>query len=320
MSSHFSWYPSSESSVVQWNARYAFPSSSNKAEKTTPRISPKSGSAFAPGSVIRIELPAQGYMNGPNTTLEFDVVLYGTGVANQIVRFENNIQSIFSRVRLLYGSTPIEDIINYNDIVRGMTEWTGTNQNGVIDQNSMEGVGGYVLDSDGNENTPQFGFCNARQRYIQGVSPGTTLAGTAANFTKGMEFGLVGSTEIPAGVTGNGQPAVVRRYQVNLMLGLFQQARLVPLKFMASALALEITLEQAAGCIYCPPGPAMAAPTLAVAPTFGVGNVNLIPEILQFDASYGKRGFYCRRYFLDWFEKEWSSSPLFILSHFYFFH
>jgi hypothetical protein len=287
MSSHFSWYPSSESSVVQWNARYAFPSSSNKAEKTTPRISPKSGSSFSPGGVIRIELPAQGYMNGPNTTLEFDVVLYGTGVANETVRFQNGIQSIFSRVRLLYGSTPLEDIINYNDIVRGMTEWTGTTQNGVIDQNSLEGVGGYTLDTDG-ASTPLFGLCNTRQKHVQGISAATTTGGTPANFVKGQSMGVVGSTEIPAGVTGNGQTGVVRRYQVNLMLGLFQQARLFPLKFMASALALEITLEQAAGCIYCPPGPSMAAPTLTVAPTYGVGNVNLLPEILQFDASYGK--------------------------------
>lgn len=287
MSSHFSWYPSSESSVIQWNARYAFPSSSNKAEKTTPRISPKSGSSFAPGGVIRFELPAQGYMNGPNSTLEFDVVLYGTGTPNETVRFENGIQSIFSRVRLLYGSTPLEDISNYNDINRGLNEWTGTCQNGVMDQTSMEGVGGYTLDTDG-ATAPLFGLCNVRQKHIQGFSSATTTGGSPANFIKGQAMGVVGSTEIPAGVTGNGQAGVVRRYQVNLMLGLLQQARLIPLKFMASALAVEITLEQAAGCIYCPPGPAMAAPTLTVAPTYGVGNVNFLPEILQFDASYGE--------------------------------
>jgi len=287
MSSHFTWYPSSESSVIQWNARYAFPSQSNKAEKTMPRIGPKSGMTFSPGGVIRIELPAQGYMNGPNSTMEFDVTLFGTGVANQICRFENGIQSLFSRVRLMYGSTPLEDIINYNDIIRGMTEWTGTNQQGTLDQNSLEGIGGYTLDSDGRVLTPQFGLCNVRQRYIQGISATTTLAGTAANFTKGDGFGFVGTFEPPAGIAGNGQTSVTRRYQINLMLGLLQQARLIPLKFMASALAIEITLEQAAGCIYCPPSTTMSAPTLAVNPTYAVGNVNFLPEILQFDASYG---------------------------------
>ena len=302
MSSHFTWYPSSESSVIQWNARYAFPSQSNKAEKTMPRIGPKSGMTFAPGGVMRIELPAQGYMNGPNSTLEFDVTLFGTGTAGQTCRFENGIQSIFSRVRLMYGSTPLEDIINYNDIVRGMTEWTGTNQQGTLDQNSLEGVGGYAVDSDGAISNTTYGLCNARQRYIQGIADSGTAAGTPANFTKGVGFGLVGTFEPPSGIPGNGQPSVTRRYQVNLMLGLLQQARLVPLKFMASALAIEITLEQAAGCIFCPPGPLMAAPTLAVNPTYAVGNVNFLPEILQFDASYGNFDFISRRNVFNWFE------------------
>lgn len=63
MSSHFKWYPSSEEVIVPWNARYSFPSQSNKAEKLTPRIPPKNGSNFAPGQVIRVEFPAQGYVS-----------------------------------------------------------------------------------------------------------------------------------------------------------------------------------------------------------------------------------------------------------------
>lgn len=108
MSSHFKWYPASEEAIVPWNARYSFPSQSNKAEKLTPRIPPKNGSNFAPGQVIRVEFPAQGYVNPLNTTLEFDVTLIPSSTAAQAVRIENNIQSIFSRVRLLYGATPIE--------------------------------------------------------------------------------------------------------------------------------------------------------------------------------------------------------------------
>lgn len=81
----------------------------------TPRIPPKNGSVFQPGQVIRVEFPAQGYVNPLNTSFEFDVTLSTYSVtANEIVRFQNNIQSLFSRVRLLYGSTPLEDMINYN--------------------------------------------------------------------------------------------------------------------------------------------------------------------------------------------------------------
>lgn len=85
---------------------------SNKAEKMTPRIPPKNGATFTPGQVIRLEFPAQGYVNPLNTTLVFDVTLtrYASG-ANQTIRFQNCIQSLFSRVRLLYGATPLEGTI-----------------------------------------------------------------------------------------------------------------------------------------------------------------------------------------------------------------
>jgi hypothetical protein len=269
----------------------------------TPRIPPKSGSSFAPGQIIRIEFPAQGYVNPINTTLEFDVTLFGTGVAGETVRFQNNIQSIFSRVRLLYGATPLEDIINYNHIVRALTEWTATNQQGIMDQTSIaEGIGGYVIDKSG-ANDYFFGNCNTRQKYIQGVQTAQgTAAGVPAHFSGGASFGNVGNTDTPAGVTGNGTTGYTRRYQVNLALGLFTQDKLIPVKFMASQLAIEITLEQATGCIFAPSGnsdtatgtnaaaltiPYIGSPQLTINPTYGVGNVNLIPEILQFDASYG---------------------------------
>ena len=92
-------------------------------------------------------------------SLEFDVVLQdyiviGSGAtAGSPCRFQNNIQSIFSRVRLLYGATPLEDIIDYNCIVRMLTEWTSTNQSNTIDQVSIsEGIGGVVVGTDTNVN------------------------------------------------------------------------------------------------------------------------------------------------------------------------
>jgi len=279
MSAHFKWYPASEEVVVPWNARYSFPSQSNKAVKITPRIPPKNGAVFSPGQVMRLEFPAQGYVNPLNTTLEFDVTLYGTGGTTEQTRFQNNIQSIFSRVRLLYGATPLEDMINYNVIVRSLTEWTATNQHMTMDQTSIaEGIGGISVatDSDGT-----FGLCNVRQKYIQGISVST---GTSTSFTSGKSLLNVPTSSagaIPAGVVGNGQTAVTRRYQINFALGLFTQDKLIPTKFMASQLAIEITLEQAAACIY-----STSTTGTLVNPTYGVGNVNLIPEILEFDASY----------------------------------
>jgi len=68
-------------------------------------------------------------MNPLNTTLEFDVTLTGFNAGSGMhgaVRFQNNIQSIFNRIRVLYGSTPLEDIMGYNCVVRALTEWTAT--------------------------------------------------------------------------------------------------------------------------------------------------------------------------------------------------
>lgn len=61
MASHFKWYPDGDSEIIPWNSRYSYPSQANKAVKMTPRIPPKNGSEFAPGNVIRLEFPAQGF-------------------------------------------------------------------------------------------------------------------------------------------------------------------------------------------------------------------------------------------------------------------
>lgn len=298
MASHFKWYPSSEETIVPWNARYQFPSQANKAIKMTPRIPPKNGATFTPGQVIRLEFPAQGYVNPLNTTLEFDVTLqsYGTPGSN-MVRFQNNIQSIFNRVRLLYGATPLEDIINYNVVVRALTEWTGTTQTGTMDQTSIsEGIGGVVI---GASSDGFYGPLNVRQAYIQGIdfTSATSSTGNAAfGVAKGSGsvpqggsslFATGGTYSVPGYTVQAGTAYVTRRYQVNFALGMFTQDKLIPTKFMASQLAIELTLEQPASCIFSVPGYSSGTTANTTsAPTYTVGNVNLIPEILEFDASY----------------------------------
>lgn len=327
MASHFKWYPAESEVVVPFNARYAFPSQANKAMKMTPRIPPKNASEFSPGNVIRLEFPAQGYVNPGKTTLEFDVELQYDPADNDLsyVRFQNNIQSIFSRVRLLYGATPIEDIPSYNVIIRQLTEWTGSQG---MDQYSIsEGIGGTVV---GDPAPPQEGLTsavtltdssavNVRQAYIQGVDmtvgPGSLSLGGAApnitfptlqragrgkvpnaggNSTKIDKLANAAAGEFLHGRTTKGYPT--RRYQVQLMLGVFQQEKLIPTKFMASQLSIEITLENANACMYYRPSVPWATGTNelalglgtpgATSPTYVVKHVNLLPEILEFDASY----------------------------------
>jgi hypothetical protein len=177
----------------------------------------------------------------------------------------------------MYGSTPLEDIINYNQIVRNLTEWTATNQNNTLDQMSItDGVGGYTVGTDTTSGTNNTGLVNVRQKFIQGIQTINNASPFAA-----PAFGLVPLNS--ANGTGlSATSSTTRRYQVNLALGLLTQDKLIPVKFMASQLAIEITLEQAVSCIYCDVTPSGGNPTYAVS------NINLIPEILEFDASYGK--------------------------------
>ena len=295
MSSHFKWYPSSEESIVPWNARFTFPSQANKAEKMTPRIPPKNGAVFGPGSTMRLEFPAQGYINALHTLLEFDVTLYSPAgtETGKAVRIQNNVQSLFSRGRLMYGSTPLEDLINMNTIVRCLTEWTATNVQGILDQTSIaEGIGGYVFDSD-SATIPNFGFVNSRQKYIQSTTKGIATPGVPANFTTGEEVGPAGDT---SGILPGGSPTApvdsqtsTQRYQVNLPFGLLTQDKLIPTKFMASALAIELTLADAASCLYVTTGATSIGKVdfAGLPPSYSIANVNLIPEVIQFDASYG---------------------------------
>lgn len=253
----------------------------------TPRIPPKNASEFTPGSVIRLEFPAQGYVNPGKTTLEFDVVLQYTPLDAEKVqlRIQNNIQSIFSRVRLLYGATPLEDIPQYNVMIRALTEWTGTNQQGIFDQTSInEGIGGYTLTTGGRaqfvatSSAYTLGAYNTRQKYIQGIDMTSGIGGSGSD-----GVGVVPNATVPGTLslheTYSGS-VPVRRYQVQLALGIFNQEKLIPTKFMASQLAVEITLANPADCLYA------TETLLGAAPTYTVKNVNLIPEILEFDASY----------------------------------
>ena len=321
MSSHFRWYPSESEVIVPFNARYSFPSQANKAVKMTPRIPPKNGGIFNPGSVIRLEFPAQGYVNPNNTTLSFDVTIKNgqilVGDKSTTIRFQNNIQSIFSRVRLLYGATPIEDIIGYNQIVRSITEWTGASTENTICQTSInEGIGGYVIGRSGSLSTTAAdhttavtrqsglpGTVNVRQAYIHGVST-ASAANTAATAAtpNGAGFGTVPvgtltvAPVIAAAATQNDLLVTtepVKRYTIQFALGLFNQPKLIPTKFMASQLAIEITLANPSECMI-----AQTAASISTSPgTAGIGtpitscsyqltNINLIPEILEFDASY----------------------------------
>ncbi len=279
MALHNKWYPAAEDTIIPWNATYSFPTEANKAEKSTPRIQPKTGSSFGPGELFRIEFPASGYINPLNTVLVFDVTLTGfTANTGSIIRFQNNIASIFERITLYYGSNVIEDMRGYNIIVRGLTEWTATNQM-VHDNSSIcEGIGGVVVGSDGGGGAQ--GLVNLRNAYIQGYDGSSA---TDANFSAGDGFGGVPNAQLN-GTSTTSDVYSTRRYAINLALGLFTQDKLIPVKYMAAQLGIEFTLANASSCIFAQLG----GGTATLTPSFRIANIAMLPEVLQFDSSYDK--------------------------------
>jgi hypothetical protein len=193
----------------------------------------------------------------------------------------------------LYGATPLEDIPNYNVIVRALTEWTGSDYLGSDQTSITDGIGGVAPSFSGSiAIIPGTGggqplLANVRQKSIHGIDTRATAsdAGTATG------FGVVPNGPTP--ITLASKPAIkgtnpTRRYQVQLALGMLTQEKLIPTKFMASQLAIEITLANATECIYAVTAGDYVIPftVLPSQPTYLVSNVNLIPEILEFDASY----------------------------------
>lgn len=197
----------------------------------------------------------------------------------------------------MYGSTPIEDIPNYNCIVRALTEWTSSDAVGADQTSITDGIGGVAPSISGAMKvTPDVAnpasveplLANVRQKYIHGVD----MRGVKDDLSGLSGFGVVPNgtalgTVSPFAASGThasiNSKDPVRRYQVQLALGMLTQEKLIPTKFMASQLAIEITLANPADCIYqCRAGVAADIPS----PTYTVSAMNLIPEILEFDASY----------------------------------
>jgi len=134
MTDHFRFYPSSDEITIPWNARYSFPSQANKAVKITPRIPPKNGATFLPGNTIRLEFPAQGYVNTANLTFEMDVTLtpnFAGAAANtsSYIRFQNNVSLFYGMSNILFLTNPrkiIHSIIVFlliNMIYIWFVEW-----------------------------------------------------------------------------------------------------------------------------------------------------------------------------------------------------
>lgn len=267
MTSNFAFHPT-VNEVVPFSAQYSFPNQATRQSKRTVKLTPKNNSAiYSSGSVIRFEFPASGYLN-PNTTyLAFNanVKINGGGVftngATQSSGFEfqQGIQSIFRRCRILYGSLVLEDIQDYNILQRLFVE-------SVLPSGSQLGTAG----------------------IYQGIGPTKRQITIAGNVTPAPYHNSY--TRYNYHSTGeDGSPAnhgiTVRRYAIPINSGLFQQQNLIPLKFMASQLSIELEIADAVDCCICTLGSG-GSEVIPSSLTVQVGLPELVSELLEFDSDF----------------------------------
>lgn len=320
--------------IVPFYARYQYPTQANKAWKSSVKIPPKNGTTFSSdqyGASITIDLPAQGYLHCANSTLTFDVEINQTDDAkaddgSTNTRMQNNIQSIFDRMRLTYGSLAIEDLRKANVIVRLVSEATGNSVTNTLDQCAIgEGIGGLMSTMDPVREVPanQFGLAPASQSYLL---PPVRMVNTRLHAIQSYNYQMPGSYvypntntnavapgDTPTATTGPNDPADpnatdtattaptktgsylfpqglatykntptrrTRRYTVQLPFGLFQQNKLLPLKWMASQLSISLDLA--------PPSECMVQDYDSSTPycKYTISNMFFNAELMEYDSSY----------------------------------
>lgn len=223
-------------------------------------------------------------------------------------------QNAIKRLRVLYGSLVLEDLYEYKTLVRILYECgvpgSYTKSHGQIGD-GMFSTGGNDWQPSGralsaqslsaidykNENlpigtgtnntaltAPKFKDILVAQNQVLGkvITPATELAKldlvpqvlvSTAGVYSGT--GVAGSSSF-----GTSFNFGAKTYCLNLLSGIFTQKKLLPLKWMAAQLVIEITLAT--------PEDSMLSPqsTTTTAMTVNFTNVNFIAEMLEFDSTY----------------------------------
>lgn len=351
MSSTFKFH-SGINEIVPWQAQYTFPTQSTKIAKQTVKLVPKNGTEFSRQNIIRIEFPAENYLNVLNSVLQFDVTLttpssvfsgtfssvatnaagtlytvssaspalveikgkstfnghpisivsggvtywnvieswvfqgsVSSGSATAVIQFarpwpiadiasstftvypqvamqQGGAHCHFSRLRVLYGSLVLEDIQEYHTLVRLLYECAVQRDYSSAQGQILDGMSGYSPNDIGS--SADSGGLGMRQTY-------KTASGAAVAQSLYM-------------------PGQTRTFCINLLSGLLTQKKLIPLKWMASQLCIELTVSNELDALVGSSGnTTLSTGVLAAAPTsltYQLSNVNFIAELLEFDSAF----------------------------------
>lgn len=178
---------------------------------------------------------------------------------------KGGVHNLFQRLRVLYGSMPLEDINQYSTMSRQYSNW------GI--QRAYHGSIGAILDGtvDSNMSSP----------YSQNYGGDSYIATGSANpvldaLNQGFDgchdsFALLKRSQ---GVNIEQQP---RTFQVQLNSGILASQKLIPFKWMAAALRLEIDLTQSYQALITGGSDDVQ---------FKLTNLNMITELLEFNDLY----------------------------------
>lgn len=264
MSSTFKFH-STVGETVPWNATYAFPTQSTQIQKSVVKIPAKNGDSFTQNQIIRFELPAEGYLNAQNSVVQLDVVLSALTALPR-----GGAHNLISRVRVLYGSLVLEDINDYKTLVRIFTEAGVQGDYMATTGALLEGMPHPFLQTYG-ANYLGVPYTSGSLTDVNSQTTGAASTGTAHTH----------QVQVPSHLTAfqvaNALSAQERTYCITLLSGLLTTKKLIPLKWMASQFAIELTLASATDALLC-----------ENTPTFTIKNPNFIAEMVEFDSSYDK--------------------------------
>lgn len=200
-------------------------------------------------------------------TIEFlrpwPVALNGSttfSVFPQVVMQPGGAHCHFSRLRVLYGSLVLEDIQEYDALVRMLYE-----------------------------SAVQRDYGSSHGQILDGMTSATPKDHGSAFNSAGLGAGPSLRPISSAGAVAQSlyMPGRKRTFCLNLLSGLLTQKKLIPLKWMASQLVIELTVnnELAAlvGTSGTPGGNPAAAPA---ALKYKLSDVNFIAELLEFDSAF----------------------------------
>lgn len=297
--------------IVPWNANYVFPSQATKIHKHLIKLPPKNGGEFTQQQTMRIELPADNYLNTLNSTLQFDLTTTAANatadltLATTAAPKGGNLLTFNSTTAPALGSVVVfKDAqgVNQARIVTASSATTATLDAPVGAGTSISAgftaakvykpmklagsahelfsriritYGTLVLEDLQEYDTLSRMMLTGGAARGYYNSSGSILDSTSSggwSDGKGLTPGAYYSGEVQAILAAHSK----RTYCLNMLSGILSLRKLLPIKWMGGTVAIELTLSSDAK--------AYISETLS--PAMKLDNINYEAELIEYDSTF----------------------------------